>query len=343
MTEEFLSRCGLNESVATVKSYQCMDIIESAVDAMKDGIPSFSVIQTAGSYTYSLVSDLLENVKTMLLELCQRVLSALNNLQVNNVRLIQRYQEVLLHRLHTLNEPVVHKTYVYPSLDNFPAMIKSTTIEREIIKLQDEITDPNGAPSAQKIGMKVDGIIREFTKQVIGQPVVVSSLKESVESVVRKRARGKAITVEVTEETLNSYMEQINRYKDDKAEITRLKKSINEEYQSIKSMYSSTTGDPIKLAKNTVRYNMSPEKEEFLAHEYSRYADIHVEMMRLFNGFITVYNTAYSTVLNILDEKIQDRKNFIVQMFSITGIFAALNTKGVGSYTAPIKYTPTKA
>ena len=342
MTEEFLAKCGLNEAVSTVKTYQCMDIIESAFDTMKDGVPSLEVLQTSSSYTYSLITDLLENVKTMLLQLCQRVLSALNNLQVNNIRLIQRYQEVLLHRLHTIKDPIVHKTHVYPSLDNYPAVIKSTTIEREILRLQKEIADPNGAPPAPKIAMKVDGVIREFTKQVIGQPANVGMLKESVESIVRKKAVGKAITVEVTEDTLISYMEQINRYKQDKAEITRLKKAINEEYQSIKDMYASTTEDPIALAKNTVRYNLSPEKEEFLANEYRRYADIHVEMLRMFNGFITVYNTAFSTVLNALDEKIADRKNFIVQLFSTTGVFAALNTKSVGSYTNPIKYTPTK-
>ncbi|MCM1230058.1 MAG: hypothetical protein NC489_07995 [Ruminococcus flavefaciens] len=342
MTEQFIKQCGLNESVATAKTYQYIDIIESAFDAMKDGIPNFTIVHTSGSYTQSLIMDLLENVKAILLQLCQRVLSALNNLQVNNVRLIQRYQEVLLTRMKTLKEPIVHKTHAYPDLGEFPAVINATKFEREIVRLQQEISDPNSTPSVSRITSQVDGILRDFTKQVIGHPVNVQTLKSSVENEVRKRVRGKVITTEVTETTLVAYMEQINRYKQDKADITRLKKSVNEEYQRIKDMYASVTEDPIALAKNTVRYNLNPEKEEFLANEYGRYADIHVEMLRLFNGFITVYNTAFTTVLNVLEEKIEDRKNFITTLFSTTGIFAALNTKNVGTYTNPISYMPPK-
>lgn len=343
MTGEFITRCGLNESIATVHAYEYIDIIESAYDAMKDGVPVFGIFQTATTYTQSLICELLDNVKEALLKVCQKVLSALNNLQVNNIRLIKRYQEVLLDRVGKLEDPIVHKTFTYPDLNNYPVVIAATNIERDIVRLQEEITDPENPPSPPKIAGKVDSLLREFTRQVVGQPASLDNLKGSVETIASKRARGKPILVEITRDNLNTYMNQIDHYKQDKANLTRLKKSITDEYQTIKSMYASVTANPTTLAKNSIRYQMDPDKEEFLAHEYGRYADIHVEMLRLFNGFITVYNMAFSAVLAVLDEKINDRKNLIVTMFSTTGIFSALNTKDVGSYDNPIKYVPTKA
>lgn len=342
MTEQFLSQCGLNESVATIKSYQYVDIVESAYNAMKDGTSPFMVLQSSSSYTSSIINELLENAKNLLLKLCQKVLSALNNLQVNSIRLIQKYQEVILDRMDKISDPIVHETYTFPDVSNYPSLIKTTTIEREIRQLHDEIKDKNYPPTAPKVRTKVDGILREFAKQSIGKPITVTTLKESTEAIVRRKIRGKRVTVEITRDTLSQYLEQINRYKQDKDYLTSLKRSINEEYLDLKDMYESVTEDPIALAKNTIRYTSAPDKEEFLANEYGRYADIHVEMLRLFNGFITIYNTAFNTALNILDEKINDRKNLITMIFTTTGTMAALNTKGVGSYQNPIPYTPTK-
>lgn len=342
MTGEFIARCGLNESIATAHSYECIDIIESAHDAMKDGISIFNVFKTTSTYTQSLVWELLDNVKESLLKMCQRVLSALNNLQVNNIRLVKRYQEVLLERVRKLDTPVVHKTFTYPDMGNYPAVIAATTVERDIARLQADIRDTEDPPSPSKIATSVDRILSDFTKQVIGQPATLNALKESVETIARKKARGKSITVEITRDNLNTYMNQLDSYQQDKAKLMKLKKSVVDEYQAIKSMYTTATSNPTQLAKNTLRYQVNPDKEEFLAHEYGRYADIHVEMLRLFNGFITVYSTAFNTVLAVLDEKIEDRKNLIVTMFATTGIFSALNTKEVGSYDRPIKYTPPK-
>lgn len=336
MTYAFLNRCGLNESIATVKSYECIDIIESAYDAAQDGVPLFGIFRTATTYSQSMIWDLLENAKAALLQLCQKILSALTNLQVNNVRLVKKYQEILLERVDKLQYPIVHKTFVYPELKNYPAIIAATSIEKDIVQLRQDIQNPDVVMSVSKVGAQIDSLLRDFSRQVLGAPVAVDNLQSSVVSIVEKKARDKSILTEITRANLVDYMNQIDHYRRDKDMLTQLKRAINEDYLALKAMYTSATANSEQTIKGSLRYQMNPDKETFIAQEYNRYADIHVEMLRLFNGFITIYNTAFNTVLSILDEKITDRRNLIVQMFTVTGVLAAVNTKDVGSRLNPI-------
>lgn len=327
MTAQFIRFCELNETVATPKSYEYMDIVESAYDAMKDGVNPLSILNVTTSYTRSLVYELLENAKNLLFQLIQKVLSGLNNLQVNNVRLLRKYYELVQERLPSVKEPIIYEGFEYPSLKDYPTVIKATNIEKDIRRLQEMIQDPNTPPSANKIHGEVDMLLRDFSKQVIGKPVNVTCLRDSTAEIVRKKAKGKNKQTIITSDTLATYMGEVDRYKQDKDELNRLKKMINEDYLQLKEMYASTTEDPQKLAKNTIRYMTAPDKEEIIRSEYSRYADIHVEMLRLFNGFITIYESCFNTLLNVLDEKITARKNVIIKIFMETGLFAALNTK----------------
>ena len=54
-----------------------------------------------------------------------------------------------------------------------------------------------------------------------------------------------------------------------------------------------------------------------------------MEMMRLFNGYIAIYQSAFDTKLQCLNEKIESNKAMITEIITRTGVFAAINTKAV--------------
>ena len=79
MTEEFISRVGIMDEFATGSIYKQLDVIESAIHAIDEGVHDTRTILTASSYTQSVYLELLENVKNALLKLVQQALSALNS------------------------------------------------------------------------------------------------------------------------------------------------------------------------------------------------------------------------------------------------------------------------
>ncbi|MDE6041783.1 MAG: hypothetical protein K2F99_09430, partial [Muribaculaceae bacterium] len=60
--------------------------------------------------------------------------------------------------------------------------------------------------------------------------------------------------------------------------------------------------------------------------EYSRYADVNAEVLRLFNGYVAIYRTAFDVTLKNLYDRYTDRQDFITKLFTATGMFAAVNT-----------------
>ena len=63
-------------------------------------------------------------------------------------------------------------------------------------------------------------------------------------------------------------------------------------------------------------------------------------MTRLFNGFITIYSTAFDTKLNIIQEKIEANRAVIVEMLIRTGVFTSVNTKTPSKSHKPYVFNP---
>ena len=192
-----------------------------------------------------------------------------------------KYEEVLIDRLSKHPYPITHDTYEYPTLTDYPAVVKVGVIEKEINALHKEITNPKTPPTAERVGSRVNAMLRNF-----GQ---------SVNKIVSKKMKGKKTNVIITADTITAYMKEINNYKADRAAVEKTKKAIIEEYTALKQAHEKATENPMALAKNTLTYKQNPKREEFLSLEYNRFSDIHIEMIRLFNGYITIYETAFTT------------------------------------------------
>ncbi|MCM1532920.1 MAG: hypothetical protein NC114_11730, partial [Ruminococcus flavefaciens] len=217
-------------------------------------------------------------------------------------------------------------TYEYPSTKDYPKSLKSTvSAEKDIIRLHDKIRTYMIPPA--QVGNQVNRLLQSFGKEVLERAPDPDDLKNSTTKIVRDRIRGQKKTITITRETLGIYINEIMNYKHDKDDIMRTRKAIIDDYESLKRTYAAVTKDPESLMRSHIRDLKDPDREAFLAHEYTRYADIHMEMMRLFNGYIAIYKAAFDTKLQCLTEKIESNKAAITEVFTRTGVFAAINTK----------------
>lgn len=327
----------VDDDLMTESVFNKAMVIETCMDALNSGDATFDIVATSTAYTHSIVFEVLDNAKEALLKLVQTVLSIVNNYYLNNVKLIDKYREVILDRLPANGPVIMHETYEYPELKNFPKEMKSTvSAERDILKLHEDLLADPMTP----VAFRVDKLLERFGKEVLGLEPDPDNLKDSVTDIVRKLMRGGVTQVRIDRKTLNQYIDQISTYKKDKDDLTRTKKNIIEDYEALKRTYAKVTKDPMALAKNRVAQMSNPNKEALLSHEYQRFASIHMEMMRLFNGYITIYKVAFDTKLNEITQKIEDRKNVITEVITRTGLFAALNTKNPERYGNPIPYKP---
>lgn len=327
----------VDDDIITESVFNNTMIVESCMDALGSGDGTPEIVTVSASYTYSIIMELLDNTKEFLLQLVQKVLSILNNYYLNNVKLIDKYRDAILDRLPKTGPAVMHDTYEYPVMKNYPKELKSTIgAERDILKLHEELLADPGAP----VGFRVDKLLEAFGKEVLGMTPDPDNLKDSTAEIVRKTMRGEMVKVRIDRSTLNQYINQISTYKADKEDIQRTKRAIVDDYEALKKTYSKVTKDPMALAKNRIEQVAHPDKQALLSHEYQRYADIHMQMMRLFNGYITIYKTAFDTKLDEITHKINDRKNLITELITRTGLFATLNTKDPDRYGNPIPYKP---
>lgn len=339
MTEEFLSRVYSLQEYATGDIYKELDLIEAALQAVNEGITDNRVITRATSYTNSVYIELLERVKSTLLKICQQLLTALNSYYMNNAKLCQKYRNVLAKGLEKVPNPILHDTYTYPDTKGYPRSIRSAAIENEVVRLQRDIGTQRY--TGQEIGYRVDDMIEVFGKKVLDITPDPWNLSESVKDIVTKKIRGPKMTVRIDVTTLDEWIKSITEYRKDRDDLMNLKKDIVDDYETLKrTLGSATKPEKMVPGRTNLQRVYDPEMESFHDKEYARFSDIHTEMMRLFNGYITIYKEAFATKLTLLDEKINDQRNTLIEVMTRTGTFAAINNKTPSTDNNIIPYNP---
>lgn len=335
----------LSDSILTEDSYTKLDVIDSCYDAINEGVLDYFVVDIAASNTYSMIMEVLDNAKNVLLKLVQNVLTFLNNYILNSALLADKYRDLIIQRFKTMKEPLIFYTYKYPNpkFKDYPVLVKSSiSLEQEISEMEDEIIQKNYTPD--EAGDRVDKMLRSFGQDVLNARVDVSELKDSVVKIVRSKLQGKQIQRDLTKEDLNQFINEIKAYKSVKDDITRTKRNIEKDYNNLKKIYmdlmKKKEGEAIGLPTTDLKLLKHPEVEAFKVNDYQRFANINLHMTRLFNGFITIYSTAFDTKLNIIQEKIEANRAIIVEMLIRTGVFTSVNTKTPSKEKRPYVFNP---
>lgn len=328
----------LNEDFYNESVYNQLDVIDCCYEALDEGIFDSRIIDTALTYTYSSILEILENAKEYLLQLCSTVLSALNNYILNTAKYVERYREILKERVRALKEPFIYDYYEYKFTD-YPNIVKASAgdITRRIESLQSDITTKSYTEA--QIEDSVDNTLRWFTKLVLGVSADPDNLKNSVTEIVSIEIRGQKQYKGIDESTIDKFVTNIASYKDRSAIIKKTKTMIVKEYEALKSAYRNAIKTPDEV-KKIDRYKAAsdPGWYAFMISEQSRFKQINIQMNRLFNGFITVYESALNTKLNILKEQVDRDREILTELLTRTQLIPLINTKRLEKNRKPFEY-----
>lgn len=328
----------LNEDFYNESVYNQLYVIDYCYEALDEGIFDSRVIDTALTYTYSSILEILENVKEYLLQLCSTVLSALNNYILNTAKYVERYREILKERVRVLKEPFIYDYYEYKFTD-YPNIVKASAgdITRRIESLQSDITTKSYTEA--QIEDSVDNTLRWFTKLVLGVSADPDNLKNSVTEIVSIEIRGQKQYKGIDESTIDKFVTNIASYRDRSAIIKKTKTMIVKEYEALKSAYRNAIKTPDEV-KKIDRYKAAsdPGWYAFMISEQSRFKQINIQMNRLFNGFITVYESALNTKLNILKEQVDRDREILTELLTRTQLIPLINTKRIEKNRKPFEY-----
>ena len=329
-----------NESYLTPESYDKLEVIEACHDAILEGVFDNRVVKTASTYTYSMIIELLNNVKEKLLKLCSVVLSYLNNYILNSAKLIDKYREVLKDKVSKLKELFSYSYYEYPDAKGYPDVLRATDwTESHIRKLQDTIRKNNW--TSDEVHNSVDAILREFSSKALGREVDVYDIENSTKKIVLDNVQGKLVVKFLTYDDIDSFIALFKTYRPLMDEIKRTKTAVEKDYNALKVAYEKAIKMPAETKGiSNLEMAYDPEKAAFKAHEAQRFADIKIEMTRMFNGFITIYNKAFETKLDCIKERVDRNKVIIHELLMRTGLVAALNTKNPDKNKKPFEWTP---
>lgn len=320
--------------------YENLSVIESCYEALSEGVDDQRVITTATTYTYSVIVEFIDSVKTTLVKLCSMILSVLNDYMLNHARYIDKYREILKDRVSKLKEPFTYSYYEYPVPKDYPYIISaSNNIEPDIVKLQEKIRTENLV--GEQVSNSVDNVLRHFGSITLGEQIDPFDLKQSVTEIVTRKVRGDITVIMLTAKDIDNFIKNFQQYKQHSDEIKRTRASIEKEYILLKKTYEKAIKAPMEVRSITrMELAMDPKLASFKIQEQNRFASIQMEMTRLFTGFIDIYHTAFNIKLKIIQERIDMNKSIIHELLMRTGLLAAVHTKNPDKNRKPYEYKP---
>ena len=320
--------------------YDELAVIESCECAISEDVFDTRVVSTATTYTYSMVTELLDSVKEKLLKLCSVVLSLLNNYMLNSARYIDVYGDIIEEQVGKLKEPFSYSYYEYPDSTNYPVLLSGVnSVEGDIKKLQDAIIA--GKWDSYRVEDAVDNMLINFSRKTIGGSIDPYSIRSSTEEIVTEHIRGHVIVKLLTKDDVKRFIHEFKTYRDYMNDIKRTKSNIEKEYTQIKNLYGKAIKRPAEIRSiNALEAIYDREGAAFKANEQQRFSDINIQMTRLFTGFIDIYNKAFDTKLRLLQERIDMNKHIIAELMQRTTLLTTLQTKNPDRYKKPYKPDP---
>lgn len=328
--------CFSNKSLLSETSIYTKQVIETCYDCIDEGVNDITLLKTSSTYTQSLVLEILENVKETLLKVYQNVLSALNNYFLNTAVLADKYRKIIIDRYYKLDHKIIYKTYEYTNLFKLPKDVRSTF---DVEKDAQDIVNMGLSSSYDnnKVSEKVDKYIQNFAKSVLGATVNLYDIKQSARDVSESLMRGREVNKTLTEADLDTFIDEIKRYRELKDEINSTKIQIIKYYNTLKSSFTSA----FKLVPSdnigVLQRAQDPEGSEVLDKQFQQYSQANIQLTRLFDSYINIYNAAFGAKLSLLQEKVQNNRDTLVELMTQTSVFAAVHAKHPDRNRTPIK------
>ena len=311
--------------------YQHIDLLNTCYQAFDEGAINNFIINTARSNSSLLILELIDKVFTTLQRTLQSVLMVLNNYILNHANLLIKYKKLILDRYKKVTEPIILHTNEFPHLSDkeYPRQFSSTTFRDAVVTLESKMMDPDY--SYEEMEYEAETILMDFTDRVIGSPVDVSDIKEATKIEVTKQIMGNPIILRLDEKKLSNYIDEMIGYKSWKNDIKRIRKRILDDYKAFKSIHKAATEEIIQKETESLGYKTQTDLEKFNIHDYQRFFNFNRIMNYLLTSMVTVYETAYSTKLNIMKSKLDYNMEVISGILATTGVLSIVNGKPVNT------------
>lgn len=306
------------------------DTLKVAYRAIDEALPLHedvsNIMRVTDTYSRSIVFDLLEKIRTFLLEVYQQVLLLMNNYILNHAKLMEKYQDLIIERFDKLQNPIKYYTYDYSGLYDYPKDLRGSN---SVSKAIDDIIKEGENPlnTSDDMTYLVDKKIQEFSLEMLGARVDPDNLKADTKKICYDLMQGQKRVEILTKANLKKYIKEIQEYKQMKDEIKKLKGDIESYYRHLKKTYSST----FKLAPGSTAGSLTravdPLKAILTDRQVVQFSTARIQLNRLFNGYITLYSESFSAKLDILQDHINMNKQVITQVMTRTNVLYAVSGK----------------
>ena len=303
------------------------EVIQACYAAIDEGGLDTTFLNTARTYTKSLLVEALEQIRSVLLALCEKVMQLFNTYVTNSVRTAVKYRQLVIDKMDKLDEPIAYEYYAYPHLYDYPKIFKMNLIETEgILREMKRIQTDRESIYEQTIDEFVNEKIQDFGVAVLDRKVEVDDLSYDVEKICKKLMRGKETDSQITRHNIETFYDDMQKTKQEKKNLQAVRKEINDWYRYLKSemdkMFRVSTNVAIETNPNFRDADKTVSEQEMrdLTH-------FELQRNRMFNGWMTIYRTAFKTKLDILQDKIRIDSNIIGEIFKRTSLFANITTR----------------
>ena len=328
----------MTDEILSEQSYYKIDVLESSYKGLMEGVTDDFLVTATTTYSQSLITEMIENVKNTLLAFYQKVLSALNNFILNIANLADKYRELIKKRFNKLDKPFTYSSYTYYRLfdKDYPDIdLTRSDFVNAVEKLRTDIKAKN--LPGELVEIEVNKIIDTFSRRAINDSVSPVSVRDSAHVILEKAIRGVPVIKTLEYKDIDKFCDEIKNAGPMKKELTNTKNAIMKTYNEMKKSYASAIRYDLQ-AEGTIKDLKNPGFETMRSIEYQRFAKINLEINRLFNACITIYNEAFNMKLQVMQDKIDENRSIIVDLLTRTGIMAAIYTKAPKKANKPIDY-----
>lgn len=318
-----------NAQTSSVK-YKC-DVLAECQSAIQEGIMDELLLETQASYTSSLILEVLENIKSILLSLIEKIISILNNYILNNVKIADKYEDLIFARYRKLKDPIEYRTYEFVDLYTYPIHYKSISFDmvertREIATYALSLDNYNDNVLVEKVNRAIE----DFSVAVISEPTDPYNVAETTREICFDIMRGREQIKRLTIQDLSDFFVEIRQYSKIKSEIHKTRNEVETYYRNLKKQTLSNFKlkplyDENNLMINKLTRSRSKSQEPITQDRFQQISFGDSEMKRLFDAFLTIYNNAFTIKLQLIKAKIELNKNLISEVLTRTSLFAAAN------------------
>lgn len=341
LTDQYNSSIALNNSYINNRQRALYkhEVITECFISIDEGFDNPEYLNEASSNISAMIYEILESVKNALLQMYESLIRLFEGYILNNIYLIKKYKEKILDIPNERIETITYTTYQYPKLTNLPNKVYIPEMSQSE---KNALVTTALSGNVSELKTWVDDELTVIANQMLDSSSInVKDIFESATNECYKQMRGKEIINRLNKNLLEKLLDEIIQYKELKDQIVNTRREILNYYEDMKVSIKNTFDIKV-ISGNKIRAYNNPEQSDLTNAQINKLSSYTIEYNRLYNGIITLYNTAFNTKLEILRERVELNRNVVSELLKSASVLNNLSVnknspKTIG-LNPPIKY-----